>query len=180
MCTKKSIKHSNFEVIVLVKGIGTKMNYVEDLREIVGHRPLILVGAVTVIADNNNRILLQKRKTTSYGMWGLPGGLMELGESTEDTARREVYEETGLTIGKLHLIDILSGPDNYIKIPNGDEFYAVTVAYYTYDTEGELLIDESESLELKYLDLDDLPENMVKSHRTIINKFLETDKEKFL
>lgn len=149
------------------------MNYVEDLRRIVGHRPLILVGAVVVIIDNNNRILLQKRKTTSYGMWGLPGGLMELGESTEDTARREVYEETGLTVGKLHLIDVLSGRDSFIKVPNGDEFYAVTAAYYTYDVNGTLLIDETESLELRYVALDNLPDNMVKSHRAIINKFIE-------
>lgn len=149
------------------------MNYVEDLRKIVGHRPLILVGAVVVMIDSKNKILLQKRKTTSYGMWGLPGGLMELGESTEDTARREVYEETGLTVGKLHLIDVLSGGDSYIKVPNGDEFYAVTVAYYTYDFSGTLSIDESESLELKYMELDNLPDNMVKSHRAIINKFIE-------
>ncbi|HCQ90626.1 MAG TPA: DNA mismatch repair protein MutT, partial [Clostridium sp.] len=95
------------------------MNYVEELRSIVGHRPLILVGAVVIIIDNRNRILLQKRKTTSYGMWGIPGGLMELGESTEDTARREVLEETGLTVGKVKLIDVFSGPESLVKVPNG-------------------------------------------------------------
>lgn len=149
------------------------MNYVEDLRKIVGHRPLILVGAVTVIIDNKNRILLQKRKTTSFGMWGLPGGLMELGESGEDTARREVYEETGLTVGKLHLIDVLSGPDYFVKVPNGDEFFSVTIGYYTYEIEGKLIIDESESLALKYVEMEDLPDNIVKSHRIVIDKFLE-------
>ncbi|SHJ75020.1 ADP-ribose pyrophosphatase YjhB, NUDIX family [Anaerocolumna jejuensis DSM 15929] len=149
------------------------MNYVEDLRKIVGHRPLILVGAVAIIIDDRNKILLQKRKTTSYGMWGLPGGLMELGESTEDTARREVYEEAGLTIGKLHLIDIFSGPDNFLKVSNGDEFYSVTAAYYTFEKEGEMRVDESESLELKYTDMYHLPDNMVKSHKRMIDKFLE-------
>lgn len=149
------------------------MNYVDDLRKIVGHRPLILVGAVTVIMDNEQRILLQKRKSTSYGMWGLPGGLMELGESTEDTARREVLEETGLTIGKLNLIDVFSGPDNFLIVPNGDEFYSVTVAYYTYDMDGDIKIDESESLELKFVYISNLPDNIVKSHRRVINRFIE-------
>lgn len=52
------------------------MGYVEDLRKIVGHRPLILVGVVTIIINEQKKILLQKRKATSYGMLGLPGGLM--------------------------------------------------------------------------------------------------------
>lgn len=151
------------------------MSYVEDLRKIVGHRPLILVGAVTIIINNKKRILLQKRKATSFGMWGLPGGLMELGESTEDTARREVLEETGLTIGNLNLIDVFSGPGNFLKVQNGDEFYSVTVAYYTNEVNGNLVIDESESLGFSFFDINQLPDNIVKSHRKMINKFLELD-----
>ncbi|MGH4123824.1 MAG: NUDIX hydrolase [Clostridium sp.] len=149
------------------------MSYVEELRKIVGHQPLILVGAVTIIINDKKRILLQKRKTTSYGMWGLAGGLMELGESTEDTARREVFEEAGLTIGKLNLIDVFSGPGNFLKVQNGDEFYSVTVAYYTNEVNGDLVIDESESLGFAFFDINQLPDNIVKSHRKMINRFLE-------
>lgn len=149
------------------------MNYVEDLRKLVGHRPLILVGAVTIILNDKNKILLQKRKSTSYGMWGLPGGLMELGESTEDTARREVLEETGLIVGKLNLIDVFSGADNFVKVPNGDEFYSVTVAYYTNEAIGNIVVDQSESLGLSFVNINKLPENIVKSHKKMINKFLE-------
>lgn len=148
------------------------MNYVEDLRKIVGHRPLILVGSVTIIINDKKMILLQKRKTP-YGKWGLPGGLMELGESTEDTARREVLEETGLILGNLSLIDVFSDPDNLIKAPNGDEFYSVTIAYHTKEAKGKLVIDESESLGFDFIDINKLPENIVDSHRVIINRFLE-------
>lgn len=125
-------------------------NYVSELRKLVGHRPLILVGATTIIINDENKILLQKRKTTAYGRWGLPGGLMELDESIEDTARREVFEGTGLKVGKLNLIDVFSGPGNFIKIANGDEFHSVTVAYYTKEVKGILNIDESESLGFNY------------------------------
>jgi ADP-ribose pyrophosphatase YjhB (NUDIX family) len=149
------------------------MNYVEELRRIVGHRPLILVGAVTMIVKDGREILLQQRKSTSYGKFGLPGGLMELGESTEDTARREVFEEAHLIVGELKLIDVFSGPDHYLKVPNGDEFYAVTVAYYTDEVKGDIIIDNEESLAFAYFDLNKLPANMVESHKKIIARFME-------
>lgn len=148
------------------------MGYIEDLRELVGHRPLILVGAVTIIMDNENRILLQKRKASS-GRWGIPGGLMELGETAEETARREVLEETGLTVGKLNLIDVLSGQENFLKVSNGDEFYAVTIAFYTNEISGSLKVDKSESFGFEFFHINELPSDIVKSHRKIIDRFLE-------
>jgi 8-oxo-dGTP pyrophosphatase MutT (NUDIX family) len=54
-----------------------KMDYVMGLRKVVGNRPLILTGACVLIINNKNELLLQHR---SDGGWGLPGGLMELGE----------------------------------------------------------------------------------------------------
>lgn len=147
------------------------MGYIEELREIVGHRPLIFVGSVTVVVDNLGRLLLQQRKFPN-GAWGIPGGLMELGESTEDVARRELYEETGLSVDQLNLINVYSGPQNYIKAENGDEFYVVTVAYYSKGYEGELNVDKSESIKFDFFYPDELPGNIVKSHKIILDEFL--------
>lgn len=148
------------------------MIYIENLRNIVGHMPLILVGSVVLILDKDNRVLLQKRKTSKYGRFGLPGGLMELGESCEETAIREVYEETGLSITSLTLIDVFSGKNSYSKLENGDEFYATTVAYYTKNYSGILNPNNSETLELKFFNLDELPPNMIGSHKKIIEKYM--------
>ncbi|UXH43892.1 NUDIX hydrolase [Rossellomorea vietnamensis] len=147
------------------------MGYIEELREIVGHRPLLFVGAVTVIVDDMGRLLLQQR-TYPKGVWGISGGLMELGESTEEVARREVYEETGLRVDELHLINVYSGPEHYVKAENGDEFYVVTVAYYSEGYEGKLNIDPSESITCEFFYPDELPTNMVKSHKVIVDEFL--------
>ncbi len=147
------------------------MNYVEDLRKLVGHRPLILVGAVAIVLDSKGRILLQKRTSTPTEIWGLPGGLMELGEAAEDTARREVLEETGLTIGSLTLIDIFSGCDFFVRLPNKDEFYSVTAAYYTRDYHGEITIDNNESLAVEFFEFDQMPENIARSHDIIIERY---------
>lgn len=147
------------------------MGYIEELREMVGHRPLIFVGSVTIIVDDMGRLLLQQRKFPN-GAWGIAGGLMELGESTEDVAKREIYEETGLSVDKLHLINVYSGPQNYIKAENGDEFYVVTVAYFSEGYKGELNIDKAESIKFNFFYPDELPKNIVKSHKVILDEFL--------
>ncbi|RKQ33941.1 NUDIX hydrolase [Oceanobacillus halophilus] len=148
------------------------MGYIEDLRKVVGHRPLIFPGAVAVIVDDLGRILLQQR-THPKGVWGIPGGLMELGESTEEVAQREVMEETGLVIRDLHLINVYSGADQFIKAENGDEFYTVTVAYYTTNFQGDIKVDKIESIQIAFFYPDEFPANMVKSHRVILDEFLE-------
>ena len=65
------------------------MGYIEELRALVGHRRLILAGASCVVRSRDGKLLLQQR-VYPEGRWCFPGGLMELGESVEDTARREV------------------------------------------------------------------------------------------
>jgi 8-oxo-dGTP pyrophosphatase MutT (NUDIX family) len=147
------------------------LGYIEDIRKLVGHRPLILVGAVVVMVDEHGRILLQQRKFPK-GSWGLPGGLMELGESTEDVARREVFEETRLTVEDLKLINVYSGPSQYIKAENGDEFFAVTVAYYTENFSGTLVVDQVELNDCQFIDPLELPEGIVKSHRKVVMDYL--------
>ena len=152
------------------------MGYIEDLRAIVGHRPLILVGSVAIILDSEGRLLLQKRKYPKES-WGLSGGLMELGETTEEVARREVEEETGLKMGKLHFLNVYSGPEYFVKAANGDEFYCVTLAYYTNEYTGKLVVDESESEQVDFFYPHELPDKIVKSHKKIIDEFLEKAKK---
>lgn len=150
---------------------GIKMGYVENLRKVVGHRPLILVGAVAVITDDLGRILLEERRFPK-GAWGLAGGLMELGESTEDVAKREVFEETGLVINDLKLINVYSGRDHFVKAKNGDEYFVVTTAYYAKTHEGTLKVNELESISFKFFYSDELPDGIVESHRRIIKDYL--------
>lgn len=152
------------------------MGYIEDIRKLVGHRPLILVGSVVVMVDEHGRILLQQRKFPQ-GSWGLPGGLMELGESTEDVARREVFEETRLTVEDLKLINVYSGPSQYIKAENGDEFFAVTVAYYTENFSGTIVVDQVELNDCQFIDPLELPERIVKSHRKVVMDYLALTKK---
>lgn len=90
------------------------MGYIQEIRQMVGHYPIIAIGATIIVYNEKNEILLNRR--TDTGTWGIPGGAMEPGEVAEKTARRELYEETGLEVEDLKLIDVLSGQE-YFYVP---------------------------------------------------------------
>lgn len=145
------------------------MEYYKQLRKYVGHQPLILPGSNVIILNDKGQILLQEREP---GIYGLPGGLMELGESFEETARREVLEETGLHIESLQLCQVYSGPDYYVENPNGDTFYSVSAVYKTSEYSGEILADEIESISLQFFSATQLPDGIMVSYRRFIEDAL--------
>lgn len=115
-----------------------------------------MVTAGVVLLDDDGELLMQHRADGSG--WGLIGGFMELGESVEETARREVFEETGLTVGQLELFGVFSPPE-LLTYANGDKAQIVTVLYLTDEVHGTLQTD-AEGLELRYFALSALPENL--------------------
>ena len=148
--------------------MAEQIEYYKFLRQYVGTQPLILPGSVVIIRNAADEVLLQKRPE---GKWGLPGGLMNLGESFEQVAEREVFEEIGLQIHNLKMLHVFSGKEYYMQTPNGDELYCVTAVFMTKDVTGDLQLDISESLEVRYFNVEQLPENMVGSHRKFIHLF---------
>lgn len=146
------------------------MGYIEDIRRVVGNQPLILVGVAVAVINERGELLLQKR---SDGIWGVPGGFMELGESTEEAGRREVLEETGIEVGKLELVGVFSGKQHFVKLPNGDEFYPVTIAYVTKEiTQGILKADGKETIEAKFYKLNELPEGLNPLIKNLIRQYI--------
>lgn len=131
------------------------MSYIEELRKVVGTRPLIMVGAAILITDPQGRLLLLCR--ADNGCWGIPGGAMEPGETLEDAARRETLEETGLKVGAMSLFGVFSGPEVYYRYPNGDEVYNVAVVYTTQETSGEIRLDPAEHTDWGYFEVSSLP-----------------------
>ena len=70
------------------------MDYILQLRQYIGHRPILMVGAAVLVLDEQDRLLMMKRSDS--GCWGLPGGATEPGEVVENAAKRETLEETNL------------------------------------------------------------------------------------
>ena len=143
-------------------------DYIAELRKVVGHMPLILNTAGAIVLDSNDRVLMQHR--CDNNMWGLPGGIIELGETVEEAAKREVKEETGLIIDNLRLFNIYSGTNQHYIYPNGDEVYFICIAYYTRIFTGQILIDDIEIKDIRFFDVNNLPNNISPSIMSIIDE----------
>lgn len=146
------------------------MDYVKYIRDRVGHDAINLTGVNVLIINENNEVLLQKRGTFPY-KWGLVGGITELGESLEETAIREAKEETGLDIKDLNLLGTTSGEKCYMEFPNGDKAYFITIGYFTKSFSGVMKVDGLETEELRFFNYEDLPDNMPRSHRMMLDKY---------
>lgn len=119
---------------------------------------LLQDGAAAIIVNANGQILMQSRADNDR--WGLPGGCQELGERFEDTIIREVKEETNLDITEenLELIAIVSGNSRRNEYPNGDVVINNTALYCVRNYSEEVKWD-NESKEMRFFDLDNLPQN---------------------
>ena len=121
-----------------------------------------MVSVSGVILDEMDRILLQRHRHWVYDVWGLPGGIVEGGETLEDAITREVREETGLAISDIQLIKIVSG-------------YRIRMEVYfqaRLDPNNgvqKIKLQQKEVIEARFFSLDELPENMLSMQREVVN-----------
>ncbi|MFT8362418.1 MAG: NUDIX domain-containing protein [Sporolactobacillus sp.] len=147
------------------------MGYIENLRQQIGHQPLLLPGAAVIIENSYDQILLQKR-VYPVDTWGLPGGLMEIGETPEQTAKREVYEECGLTLYAMKLVNVYASTGEPSIAANGDCYYPITIVYATRSYSGELIIDRKESEAYQFCSVTEHSPALLPNHRRIIDAWI--------
>src|SRR5229473_2344318 len=74
-------------------------------------RPAVTVDVAVVTREQTHRVLLIRRKHDPFaGMWALPGGFVEMDESLEAAARRELKEETGIDVGQIEQLSTFGDP----------------------------------------------------------------------
>jgi ADP-ribose pyrophosphatase YjhB (NUDIX family) len=129
-------------------------------------QPVVGVGAV-IICDS--KILLERRKNEpGKGKWSIPGGLVELGESAEEAAIREVMEETSLEVEEPMLIDVV---DNVTRDENDEIKYHFVIIDYFVKLKGGVPKAASDAAELKWVQLSDVENyDLTKTFREFFNR----------
>lgn len=144
--------------------------YIMDMRKRVGHAPLIQCGASVIVENSRGDILLQLR--TDNGCWAYAGGSVELYERVEDTAARELLEETGLVAEELELLGVFSGPEQKYVYPNGDQVSNVDIVYICRKYHGTLRCERGEVEKLAFYSIDALPKNIMYTQLPAIDAYL--------
>jgi len=129
-------------------------------------QPIIGVGAVII---KDGKILLEKRKNEpGKGKWSIPGGLVELGETIEQTVIREVKEETGLEVEKPEHIDVV---DNVVRDDNSEIKYHFVIIDYFVKLKGGTLEARSDAEELRWVSLSDVEKyDLTKTFRAFFQR----------
>jgi 8-oxo-dGTP diphosphatase len=131
------------------------MGYLEGLRRQVGPGLIPLVYSTALIEDEQGRILFQRRK--DFDVWGLPGGILETGESPADCVVREAREETGLAVRPKRLRAVLSSPRHEIRYPNGDRVQQITFTFGCSIEGGSLAAGAEETSALEFFSPENFP-----------------------
>ncbi len=128
--------------------------------------PYLAVDVIVQLweGDRFKGIVLVERKNPPVGL-AIPGGFVEVGESVEAAAVREIKEETGLDVKLRRLLGVYSEPDR------DPRFHVVSVVFVG-DAEGDPQAG-SDAKEVKVFRIEDVPlDRLVFDHSRIILDYL--------
>ena len=120
-------------------------------------RTAVRLGVGVIVFDERGWIVLEQRG--DCGLWGLPGGRLEPGETIAEAAVREVEEETGLQVEIVSLLGVYSDPEEYrlVTYPGEDESVHIVDVVLEARIVGGTLRASAESLKVGYFPPDDFP-----------------------
>ena len=109
---------------------------------------------IGVIIKNENKILVGKRTNSHAPFWSIPGGHIEPGETFEQTAIREIKEETNLEISKPKVICITNNLETFAQCGK----HYISIILLAQEMVGELKLMEPEKCEeWQWIDPENLP-----------------------
>jgi len=142
-------------------------------------RPIIAVAAL-IINQNKEIVLIRRGVEPGKGLWSIPGGAVELGETLIEALKREIREETGLLIDPIELLDVV----DIIKrdYEGRIAFHYVTVDYIARVIGGELRA-ASDVVDVRWVKWEDIGKykttntfrRLISRNRDKILKYLDED-----
>lgn len=153
--------------------------YMAEMRKLVGHRTIIQCGASVICVNSKGEILLGKRGDTYQ--WGYAGGSVEIDESIESCAKRELYEEMGIVAESLELFYVNSGAEAHYIYPNGDEVSNIEIVYICREWSGNPDAKDGEMEELRFFKIDEIKiEDVFPPIRSVVKKYINTQSKALL
>ncbi len=147
------------------------LDYIKNLRAMIGHTKIIVPGVRALLFNSQGELLLERQAL--FGSWALPHGCIDVGESVFDALKREVKEETGLSILAADPLGIYSDPRYSVTYPNGDEVQTLSLAFVVTEWSGDLAADGDEVAELRFFSVDRLPSPIYPIHLDSIADYRE-------
>jgi ADP-ribose pyrophosphatase YjhB (NUDIX family) len=145
-----------------------------DVSKVTALRPSV----AAIVANAEGHVLLQRR--SDNGLWGLPGGSVEIGESVTEAIVREVREETGLAVEVGRLIGVYSDPAFQVfRYRDGTVVHYINTLFACRVVGGTLQTCE-ESLDLEFFDPTRLPEGMLLTHRIRVQDAMANRPDAFI
>lgn len=111
-------------------------------------QPIVSVGGV--VFRENSVLLVQRANPPSYRLWGLPGGVVELGETLQQAVQREIQEETGLHVRVLDTVAVLDRILYHEDHPQRPQYHYVLVFFLCEEKFGQLHPD-SDVLDCRFI-----------------------------
>jgi 8-oxo-dGTP diphosphatase len=115
-------------------------------------RPAVTTDCVVMTKENTPQVLLIERGLDPYkGCWAFPGGFMNMDETTEQCAIRELEEETGMKVTELQQIGA------YSKVDRDPRGRTITVAYLIVVDAPVAVIGQDDAAKAQWFPIDALP-----------------------
>ena len=134
--------------------------------------------SAVIFNEDRSKALLTRR--TDNGLWCVPGGAMEAGESAAEACIREVWEETGLHVSVKRLVGVYSHPDQLIVYPDGGKFQIIALHFEAEIIGGNLGLS-NETTDFGYFTLDEIEKmEMLGRHKERIVDTLAAQREAFI
>ena len=111
------------------------------------------VGVGAVILDGDRVLLIQRGGVTLPGKWSIPGGLVELGETTREAVCREIGEECGLEID---LVDVCGVLDRVVRDPDGRVRYHWVLVDFLAVARGGTLCAGDDAADARWVPIDEV------------------------
>ena len=134
--------------------------------------------SAVLFSDNHQKVLLTRR--TDNGLWCLPGGMIDPGESVAEGCEREVFEETGLRVQVVRLTGVYSNPNRLTIYPDGNKAHVIVLNFEVEKVGGELGLSD-ETTDAQYFPIADAEQmNLFHDHADRIRDTLTGNNAAFI